>query len=191
MLKKLDVNERRLVNNSVSLKSNKIFKLINDTITNNNFKNMVSYFCELLNVSRSGYYNYLNTLDRRRNTELNDLEAKDNILMDFNYRGYNKGSRSIKMLLQGEFSIVYSRKKVQRIMRKYDIKCPIRKANPYRRIAKMTKEHRTVPNLIERNFKQNVPEKVLLTDITYLPYGNNHVVYLSTIKDSSSNVILA
>lgn len=191
LLKKLDVNERRLVNNSVSLKSNEIFKLINETITNNNFKNMVSYFCELLNVSRSGYYNYLNTLDRQRNAELNDLEARDNILMAFNYRGYNKGSRSIKMLLQGEFSINYSRKKIQRIMRKYDIKCPIRKVNPYRRMAKATKEHRTVPNLLERNFKQNIPEKVLLTDITYLPYGDNRMAYLSTIKDASSNVILA
>lgn len=191
LLKKLDVNERRLVNNSVSLKSNEIFKLINETITNNNFKNMVSYFCELLNVSRSGYYNYLNTLDKQRNAELNDLEARDNILMAFNYRGYNKGSRSIKMLLQGEFSINYSRKKIQRIMRKYDIKCPIRKANPYRRMAKATKEHRTVPNLLERNFKQNIPEKVLLTDITYLPYGDNRMAYLSTIKDASSNVILA
>lgn len=190
LLKKLDVNERRLVSNSVSLKSNAIFKLINNTIINNNFKNKVSYFCEVLNVSRSGYYNYLNTLDKQKDAELEDLEARDNILIAFNYRGYNKGSRSIKMLLQGEFSIIYSRKKIQRIMRKYDIKCPIRKANPYRRMAKATKEHRIVPNLLDRNFKQDVPEKVLLTDITYLPYGNNHMAYLSTIKDASSNVIL-
>ncbi|MBO1684468.1 IS3 family transposase, partial [Clostridium butyricum] len=42
-----------------------------------------------------------------------------------------------------------------------------------------------------RNFKQGVPGKVLLTDITYLPYGNNHMAYLSTIKDGSSNDILA
>ncbi|MDI9210841.1 IS3 family transposase, partial [Clostridium butyricum] len=52
-------------------------------------------------------------------------------------------------------------------------------------------EHTVVPNLLERNFKQGVPGKVLLTDITYLPYGNNHMAYLSTIKDGSSNDILA
>lgn len=56
-------------------------------------------------------------------------------------------------------------------MRKYDIKCSIRKANPYRRMAKATKQHTVVPNLLERNFKQIIPGKVLLTDITYLPYG--------------------
>ena len=165
--------------------------MINETIINNGFKNMVSYFCQLLNVSRSGYYNYLNTVDNQILMEVNDLEARDNIMKAYNYRGYNKGSRSIKMILQGKFSIIYSRKKIQRIMRKYNIKCPIRKANPYRRMAKATKEHRVVPNLLERNFKQGIPGKVLLTDITYLPYGNRHMAYLSTIKDGSSNDILA
>ena len=191
LLKKLDVTERRLVNSRVNLESKEIFKLINETIINNNFKSMVSYFCELLDVSRSGYYNYLNTLDEQKLMEDKDLEARDNIIMAYKYKGYNKGSRSIKMILQGEFSIIYNRKKIQRIMRKYGIKCPIRKANPYRRMAKATKEHRVVPNLLERNFKQGVPGKVLLTDITYLPYGNNHMAYLSTIKDGSSNDILA
>ena len=191
MLKKLDVTERRLVNSRIKLNSNQTFKLINETISSNGFKNMVSYFCNLLNVSRSGYYNYLNTLDKKEDTELKDLEAKNNILKASKYKGYKKGSRSIKMILEGEFSIVYSRKKIQRIMRKYNIKCPIRKANPYRRMAKATKEHRVVPNLLERNFKQGTPGKVLLTDITYIPYGDNHMAYLSTIKDGSSNEILA
>lgn len=113
-----------------------------------------------------------------------DLVARDNILKAFEYRGYKKGSRSIKMILENEFNIIYSRKKIQRIMRKYDIVCPHRKANPYRRMAKATKEHRdrVVPNLLERNFKQGIPGKVLLTDITYLPYGNGHMAYLSTRK---------
>lgn len=190
LLKKLDMIERRLVNNSITLKGKEIFKLINETIIINNFKNMVSYFCDLLNVSRSGYYNYLTTLEQQKLMEDKDLEARDNILMAFNYKGYDKGSRSIKMTLEGEFSIIYSRKKIQRIMRKYDIKCPIRKANPYRRMAKATKEHTVVPNLLERNFKQGAPGKVLLTDITYLQYGNNNTAYLSTIKDGSSNDIL-
>jgi transposase InsO family protein len=76
-------------------------------------------------------------------------------------------------------------------MRKYEIICPIRKANPYRRMMKATKEHTVLPNLLNREFKQNVPGKVLLTDITYLFYGNGKKAYLSTIKDSSTNEILA
>jgi transposase InsO family protein len=76
-------------------------------------------------------------------------------------------------------------------MNKYEIICPHRKANPYRKIAKATKEHRVVKNILNREFKQATPGKVLLTDITYLPYGNSQMAYLSTIKDSSTNEILA
>jgi putative transposase len=76
-------------------------------------------------------------------------------------------------------------------MKKYNIVCPIRKANPYRRIMKATHEHKVVPNLLNRNFKQNIPGKVLLTDITYLFYGNGKKAYLSTIKDGSTGEILA
>ena len=57
-------------------------------------------------------------------------------------------------------------------MKKYDIVCPIRKANPYRRMMKATQEHRVVPNLLNRQFKQDIPGKVLLTDITYLNYDS-------------------
>ena len=69
-------------------------------------------------------------------------------------------------------------------MKKYGIICPIRKANPYRRMVKATKEHRTCQNELKRNFKQGVVWKVLLTDITYLTYRGGKRVYLSTIKDA-------
>lgn len=76
-------------------------------------------------------------------------------------------------------------------MKKYGIVCPIRKANPYKRMMKATKEHRVVPHLLNREFKQNLPGKVLLTDITYLVYGKSKRAYLSTILDASTNEILA
>lgn len=76
-------------------------------------------------------------------------------------------------------------------MKKYNIICPYRRANPYRRMAKATKEHRTVPNSLKRNFKQEIPRKVLLTDITYLYYSGGKKAYLSAIKDGSTNEILS
>ena len=191
LLKKLDVTERRLVNNCVNLTNNEAYELIFDTVSRKNYSGTVSYCCSILGVSRSGYYNYLKTAPTRALRENKDLKARDIILKAYNFRGYMKGSRTIKMTLENEFGITYSRKKIQRIMRKYGIICPIRKANPYRRIAKATKEHSVVPNHLQRNFKQYIPGKVLLTDITYIPYGINKMAYLSTIKDSSSNEILA
>ena len=191
LLKKLDMTERRLVNQSYALTASKIFQLIYETIQQNSFKRMTRYFCELLNVSRSGYYSYLQSSNVRSMRERSDLKVRDIILKAFRRRGYKKGSRSIKMILENEFNIQYSRARIRRIMRKFNIVCPHRKPNPYRKIAKATKEHRVVPNKLNRKFKQGIPGKVLLTDITYLPYGKTSMAYLSTIKDASSNEILA
>ena len=76
-------------------------------------------------------------------------------------------------------------------MKKYGIYCTIRRQNPYKRIAKATAEHSVVHNILQRGFKTEEVRKVLLTDITYLSYKNGKKAYLSTIKDSSTNEILA
>ena len=109
----------------------------------------------------------------------------------YQFKKRKKGARQIKMTLAGQFKIVFNLKRIRRIMKKYEIVCPIRKANPYRRMLKATQEHRVMPNLLKRQFKQDVPGKVLLTDITYLFYGRGQKAYLSTIKDGSTNEILA
>ncbi|MCA1065880.1 IS3 family transposase, partial [Rossellomorea aquimaris] len=69
--------------------------------------------------------------------------------------------------------------------------CPFRRANPYKRIMKATQEHKVVPNQLNREFKQDSPYKVLLTDITYLYFGKGQRAYLSTIIDASTNEVLA
>lgn len=154
---------------------------------------MVSHLCKLSNVSRSGYYRYFskNSKDTRAKKDITDNLVKENVLKAFNFKGHKKGARQIKMVLENEFNIVYNLKRIRRIMKKYSIFCPIRKANPYRRMMKATKEHSTMPNLLNRRFKQGTPGKVLLTDITYLTYKNRKRAYLSTIKDGSTNEILA
>jgi transposase InsO family protein len=191
LLKKLETKERRLLNAGKNLETSKIFQLIYETIEQNHYKQMTKYFCELLGVSRSGYYSYLKAANRRFEREQKDLEAKEIIMKAFNRRGYKKGSRSIKMILENEYDLNISRKKIQRIMNKYEIICPHRKPNPYKKIANATKEHQVVPNKLNREFKQGVPGKVLLTDITYLPYNGKDMAYLSAIKDASTNEVLA
>ena len=154
---------------------------------------MVSYLCDIAGVSRSGYYNYFSekSQERRKHKEEQDEVVKEIILKAFQFKGRKKGARQIKMTLAGQFNVKYNLKRIRRIMNKYNIICPIRKANPYKRMMKATQEHRVVPNLLNRQFKQDVPGKVLLTDITYLYYGKGHKAYLSTIKDGSTNEILA
>lgn len=189
LVKKLEISERQVRNHR--LKPIKVFGLIKNIISKFNLIGMVKYLCQIADVSTSEYYKFLKSTEFRKHRKANDLKAKEIILKAFNHRGYKKGSRSIKMTLENEFGIKMNRKKIQRIMRKYDIVCPIRKVNPYKRMAKATKEDIVVENKLNREFKQNIPGKVLLTDITYMPYGNNKMAYLSTVKDSSTNEILA
>lgn len=189
LLKKIELQERQVKNSKLS--SSSIFEIIQNIILKYNYKSMVSHLCEVASVSRSGYYNYLKSTNKRSSKEEKDLELKHIILQGFNHRGYKKGSRSIKMVLQHEFNLIINRKCIQRIMRKYKIVCPIRKANPYRRMMKATREHTVVPNILNRKFKQGLVGKVLLTDITYLTYGASNRAYLSTIKDASTNEILS
>lgn len=47
-----------------------------------------------------------------------------------------KGSRSIKMTLERQFNIIMNLKKLRRLMKKFGLICPIRKANPYRSMQK-------------------------------------------------------
>mgnify|MGYP003397547200 FL=1 len=154
---------------------------------------MVSYLCELMGVSRSGYYNYFDeqSAQNRASQDVADEVVKEIILKAYHFRRRKKGARQIKMTLENQYGITYNLKRIRRIMKKFEIICPIRKANPYRRMAKATKEHRTCQNVLKRNFKQGVAGKVLLTDITYLTYRKGKRAYLSTIKDAETNEILA
>lgn len=144
-------------------------------------------------MSRSGYYRYFSeeAKQNRIAREAADLVVKELVLNIFNRRGYKKGSRQIKMTLEHEKGICYSLKRIQRIMRKYGIVCPHRRPNPYRKMLKATEEHRVVPNRLKREFRQETPGKVLLTDITYLYYGSGQLAYLSTVLDASTNEILS
>ena len=95
------------------------------------------------------------------------------------------------MVLDNEFIVHFNLKKIRRLMKKYGLKCPIRQANPYRKMMKATQEHTTCENIVNRVFKTGLPYNVLLTDITYLFYVDNKKCYLSTIKDAETNEILA
>ena len=168
-----------------------MFECIKITLEKYNLKNLTSFLCKISGVSRSGYYNFLATEKNRNIKEIKDLEAKENIMKLFKKKKITKGSRQVKMNLEGKFSIIYSRKKIQRIMRKYSIYCTIRRQNPYKRIAKATAEHSVVHNILQRGFKTEEVRKVLLTDITYLFYGKGKKAYLSTIKDAETNEIVS
>ena len=87
--------------------------------------------------------------------------------------------------------IIMNVKKIRRLMQKFGLKCPIRKANPYRRMAKALATSNVAGNVVNREFRR-AARKVLLTDITYLFFKDGQAkCYLSTILDAFTHEILA
>lgn len=142
-------------------------------------------------VSKSGYYGYFKQTESKLVKELKDEEDFENIMKAYRFKGYNKGARGIKMTLENQHNITMNLKKIRRLMKKFNLVCPIRKANPYRRMAKALKTSHVAPNKLERKFKDGNPNQIFLTDITYLTYDMNKRAYLSGIKDGVTNEIHA
>lgn len=167
------------------------FKIIYEMTQKENNLLTVSMLCEIAQVSRSGYYNWVNSEDMRIKKENKDKKDFEIILQAYQYRDYNKGARSIYMrLIHMNPPIVMNVKKIRRLMKKYNLFCPIRKANPYRRMAKALKTNNVADNILNREFKEHGPRMVLLTNITYIPYHNTKC-YLSVILDAFTKEILS
>lgn len=147
--------------------------------------------CEIAHVSRSGYYNWVNSKDMRDKKESHDQKSFELILQAYQYRGYDKGARGIYMrLIHMDPPVIMNIKKIRRLMKKYNLFCPIRRANPYRRMANALKTNNVADNILNREFKLHGPRMVLPTDITYIVYNNTRC-YLSVILDAFTKEVLS
>ena len=147
--------------------------------------------CQIAGVSRSGYYAWIKAAPKREAQEEKDRKDFELILEAYKHRGYDKGARSIHMrLLHMDPPVLMNIKKIRRLMDKFHLTCPIRKANPYRRMARALKTSHVAGNLLQREFECYGPRTVLLTDITYIPY-RGRFAYLSTILDAYTKQVLA
>ena len=165
------------------------FALIKATVESDNNVLCIATMCQIAGVSRSGYYNWVNSAKSREKREEQDKADFELILEAYKFRGYAKGARGIHMRLL-HIGTRMNLKKIRRLMKKYGLKCPIRKANPSRQMAKAMKTNTVFPNRVNREFTLHGARKILLTDITYLFYKNG-VCYLSTILDAFTHEVLA
>lgn len=167
------------------------FEIIHSVVVKENNLLNITMLCEIAGVSRSGYYRWLSTEEHRKKQEEKDRKDFEKILKVYNHKGYSKGAKGIYMnLIHQEPPIIMNIKKIRRLMKKYNLICPIRQANPYRRMAKALKTNNVAENLVNREFTKYGARKVLLTDITYIPY-KDQFCYLSTIIDAYTKQILS
>lgn len=167
------------------------FEIIYETMNKANNRLSVKMLCEIVGVSRSGYYNWVHSAEKREEKEAKDRSDFERILEAYSFRGYDKGAQGIYMrLLHMEPPVIMNVKKIRRLMKKYGLMCNVRKANPYRRMAQAIKTSNVADNLVKREFEKHGPRKILLTDITYIPF-DGRFCYLSTIIDAFTKEILS
>lgn len=171
------------------MKACDIFPLIEHQINAEMNSLEVKELCASAGVSRSGYYNWLRRREQREQREIQDKKDFELILEAYKYRGYDKGARGIHMRLL-HMGIRMNVKKIRRLMKKYELLCPIRAANPYRRIAKAIRTNAVADNRVKREFRKHGARKILLTDITYIPFKDKFC-YLSVIKDAYKKQVLS
>lgn len=146
--------------------------------------------CSLMRISSSGYYKHKKLIlsgKRKQDREKHDMNIIKTLVLKYNRKHWY---RMITMLIKSEYWIIFNSKKVLRIMKKYNLLSTIRKKDPYSKIRKATQEHRTFPNILNREFRWYTPFKKLWTDITYI-WFNWKWCYLSVVKDMISGEILS
>ncbi len=159
-----------------------VFEIIHESLKHKDTELSVVALCEIAGVSRSGYYRWVAAENTRKKREEQDKADFELILEAYNFRGYKKGVRSINMRLL-HMGIIMNPKKIRRLMRKFNLFCPIRKTNPYRKMASALRTNNVADNLLNREFETHGPRAVLLTDITYISFHDGFL-YLSTIIDA-------
>ena len=153
----------------------------------------IKWLCETAGVSRSGYYKWLDNAKLREDKEARDRADFSIILEAYKYRGIDKGVQGIHMrLLHQNPPRRMNHKKIRRLMRKYNLICPIRKPSPYKQAMKEYQSEATAENILNRQFDDFNPREAFTTDITYLFYdGGKKRSYLSVLRDACTHEVVS
>jgi putative transposase len=145
----------------------------------------VRIMCGALNVSPAGYYAWRSRLESPRTAANRDL--LDHIRRVHRDTRGRYGSPRIHVELKAQGRGV-SRGRVERLMRRHGIRAIM--ARP-RRVRTTDSRHDLpiAPNLLNRNFSAAAPNRVWLTDITYVETDQGWL-YLAAVMDLYSRRII-
>ena len=138
--------------------------------------------CRILEVSRSGYYDWAKHRPGKRSRQNQALRRR---LVELHEKYPALGLDSLWHLLKPEFGC--SRKRVHRQMRLAGISSARRRA--YKRTTNSSHSHPIAQNLLQRNFHFDRPDQAWVGDITYIPTGEGWL-YLAIVKDLCTRKIV-
>lgn len=136
--------------------------------------------CKHLEIPYSTYYRWKKNHQKEGSKQSIERRIGE-LCRQFKFR---YGYRKITAILRKEMSI--NHKAVQRVMQKYSWQCRVK----VKKRKQTGQPYYIANNLLERNFQAERPFQKLVTDITYLPYGQKQL-YLSSIQDLYNGEIIA
>lgn len=142
----------------------------------------VFVMCQIFEVSRSGYYNFVRGLSRPEA----DAELGQIIQTQQKRCRHTYGYRRMWLWLKKQ-GIHKNPKTVLRVMKKYGSLSEIRRP---RKWVQMGQQVYKYENLLNRDFQADRPNSKWVTDISYIHTGQG-VLYLSMIRDLYDNSIVA
>ncbi|MFJ9291019.1 IS3 family transposase [Bacillus halotolerans] len=140
----------------------------------------VQNICVHLGISRASYYRWKKNLTKDH--PKCDLEKQIGTLC--REHKYRYGYRKITAILKKGMRI--NHKTVQRIMQKNQWQCRVK----VKKRKRNGQPCAVADNVLDRNFQSDRPLEKLVTDITYLPYGQKQL-YLSSILDVYNGEVIA
>ena len=136
-------------------------------------KYSISEMCRFFEVSRSGYYGFVNRMDKpAKNLELSELIRTCQAETKQTY-----GYRRVAMWLERR-GVHHNPKTILRVMNKYSLLSVVRR----RRYCNYSQALHRYDNLLNRDFHADRPNQKWVTDISYIKTSQGFL-YLSVIRD--------
>jgi putative transposase len=144
----------------------------------------VNRMCQVLAVSRSGYYEWLNRSPSPRVEA--DQQVQDKVQRCFAQGRGTYGTRRIKHLLAQE-GLQVSRRRIGRVLAQAGFRCKTRRK--FKAPTAAGQAQMVAPNELNREFTVQAPDRVYVGDITYLPTGEGWL-YLAVVLDLCSRAVV-
>ncbi len=144
----------------------------------------IQAMCRVLEVSRSGYYEFLRRPPSRRSLE--DDELRSLVKAAFEKGRKNYGTRRIKRELAKQ-DIIVSRRRIGRLMRAENLRVQTKRKFKATTDSKHNKP--IAPNLLKREFTVKNPDVAYVGDITYIPTREGWL-YLAVVIDLFSRTVV-
>ena len=146
----------------------------------------VTLLCSVMRVSRSGFYDYLDRYTPGGDHRAEETGLRGRIKEIFDQSRSSYGSRRIVKQLQAEDQEI-GRYKVRRIMRQVGLKAKTPKR--FKLTTNSRHSFAVAPNVLDRNFDVDTPNKVWTADISYV-WTFEGWLYLAIIMDLYSRQIV-